>query len=54
LLYWVYVGTLERIFMLCPVLGAAVGYLVDGVTGAVSGFLIPVGPFIVAWLFGTR
>ena len=39
-------------FMLGPLLGAAAGYLVDGVAGATSGFLIPMGPAVVAWLFG--
>ncbi len=54
MLFLVVVDIVQRVFVLCPVLGAAVGYLVDGVTGAASGFLIPVGPLIVAWLFGTR
>jgi len=44
----------QKACMFCPVLGAAAGYLVDGVTGATSGFLIPMGPLIVMWLFGTR
>jgi hypothetical protein len=44
----------QKAFMFCPVLGAAAGYLVDGVTGATSGFLIPMGPLVVAWLFGER
>ncbi|MGH7412694.1 MAG: hypothetical protein ACREKJ_00640 [Candidatus Rokuibacteriota bacterium] len=44
----------RRGFMLFPVLGAAVGYLVDGLTGATSGFLIPMGPSVVVWLFGAR
>jgi len=39
-------------FMFGPLLGAAAGYVVDGVTGATSGFLIPMGPAVVAWLFG--
>ena len=39
-------------FMFGPLLGAAAGYLVDGMTGATSGFLIPMGPPVVAWLFG--
>ena len=30
-------------FMFGPLLGAAAGYLVDGVAGATSGFLIPMG-----------
>jgi len=41
-------------FMVGPLLGAAAGYLVDGATGATSGFVIPVGPLVVAWLFGGR
>jgi hypothetical protein len=44
----------RRAFMVCPVLGAAAGYLVDGVIGATAGFVIPIGPLIVLWLFGTR
>jgi len=39
-------------FMFGPLLGAAACYLVDGVTGATSGFLIPMGPAVVACLFG--
>jgi hypothetical protein len=35
-------------------LGAAAGYLLDGVTGATSGFVIPIGPLVVAWLVGGR
>jgi hypothetical protein len=38
--------------MVSPLLGGAAGYLVDGVTGATSGFLIPMGPAVVAWLSG--
>ena len=41
-------------FMVGPLLGAAAGYLVDGITGATSGFVIPIGPLVVAWLFGGR
>jgi len=37
-------------FMFGPLLGAAAGYLVDGVAGATSGFLIPMGPAVVVWL----
>ena len=40
--------------VLGPLLGAAVGYLVDGATGATSGFVIPIGPLVVAWLVGGR
>jgi hypothetical protein len=39
-------------FKFGPLLGAAAGYLVDGEAGATSGFLIPMGPAVVAWLFG--
>ena len=38
--------------VLGPLLGAAVGYLIDGITGATSGFVIPIGPLVVAWLVG--
>ena len=41
-------------FVLGPLLGAAAGYLVDGGTGATSGFVIPIGPLVVAWLVGGR
>jgi hypothetical protein len=41
-------------FMVGPLLGAAAGYLVDGVTGATSGFVIPMGPLVLVWLFGGR
>lgn len=34
--------------MLFPMVSAAAGYLLDGVTSAASG------PFILAWLLGTR
>ena len=40
--------------ILGPLLGAAAGYLIDGVTGATSGFVIPIGPLVVAWLVGDR
>jgi hypothetical protein len=39
-------------FMFGPLLGAVAGYLVDGVTGATLGFVISIGPLVVAWLFG--
>ena len=42
------------VFMFGPLLGAAAGYLVDGVTGATSGFMIPIGPLVVAWIVGGR
>ena len=38
--------------LVSPLLGAAAGYLVDGATGATSGFLTPMGPAVVAWLSG--
>jgi hypothetical protein len=38
-------------FMFGPLLGAAAGYLVGGITGATAGFVIPL---VVAWLFGGR
>ena len=38
--------------MVSPLLGAAAGYFVDGGTGATSGFVIPLGPLVVAWLVG--
>ena len=41
-------------FRVSPLLGAAAGYLVDGETGAASGFAIAMGPLVVAWLFGGR
>jgi hypothetical protein len=41
-------------FMVAPLLGAAAGYLVDGITGATSGFVVPIGPLVVAWLLGGR
>lgn len=45
---------MQLTFMFGPLLGAAAGYLVDGVTGATSGFVISIGPLVVAWLFGGR
>ena len=39
----------QLVFMLGPLLGAAAGYLLDGVTGA---RVIPAGPLVLAWLFG--
>jgi hypothetical protein len=41
-------------FMVSPLLGAAAGYLVGGITGATAGFVIPMGPLVVMWLFGGR
>ena len=37
-----------------PLLGTAASYLIEGVTGATSGFVIPIGPLVVAWLVGGR
>lgn len=37
-----------------PLLGAAAGYLVDGITRAPAGIMIPLGPLVVAWLVGGR
>jgi hypothetical protein len=45
---------LQLALLISPVLGAVCGYLVDGVTGATSGLVIPMGPLVVAWLFGER
>jgi len=48
-------SVMERALVLFPVVSAAAGYLLDGVTSAASGLLIPLaGPFILAWLLGTR
>lgn len=44
----------QLVLMLGPLLGTAAGYLVDGITGAASGFVIPIGPLVVAWLFAGR
>jgi len=46
------VGILQRTVVFPP--GAAVGYLVDGATGAASGLLIPAEPLLIVWIFGTR
>ncbi len=43
-----------RTLSFAPLLGAAAGYVIDGLTGATAGFVIPTGPLIVMWLFGTR
>ena len=48
------VAIMEKLLAFSPLLGAAAGYPVDGVTGATTGFVIPTGPLIVMWLFGTR
>ena len=45
---------MQLAILLGPLLGAAAGYLVDGATGAMSGFVIPIGPLVVAWLVGGR
>ena len=41
-------------FMFGPLLGAAAGYLVGGITGATAGFVIPMQPLVMAWLFEGR
>jgi hypothetical protein len=43
----------QKVLIFFPLLGAAAGYLIDGVTGATTGFVIPTGPVIVMWLFAT-
>jgi len=48
------VGILQRTVVCSPVLGAAVGYLIDVATAAASGFLIPAEPLLIAWIVGTR
>ena len=40
--------------ILGPLLVVAAGYLIEGVSGATSGFVIPIGPLVVAWLVGGR
>ena len=42
------------IMQLAMTRSAAAGYLIEGVTGATSGFVIPIGPLQVAWLVGGR
>jgi hypothetical protein len=54
LLCWDVMDIVHLAIMLAPLLGAAAGYLIDGVTGATSGFVIPIGPLVVAWLAGGR
>ena len=54
MLCWDVMDIVQLAFMLGPLLGAAAGYLVDGVPGATSGFVIPIGPLVVAWLVGGR
>ena len=44
----------ELVVLLGPLFGATAGYLVEGVTGATSGFVISIGPLVLAWLFGGR
>jgi hypothetical protein len=46
------VEIVNLILLLGPVLGAAAGYFADGAVGAMSGIAIPIGPLILAWLFG--
>ena len=48
------VDIVQKALAFSPLLGAAAGYLVDGVAGAMPGFLIPMGLLVVVWLFGTR
>jgi hypothetical protein len=38
-------------FMAFPILGALAGYALDGLSGATSGFVVPLGPLIMVWLF---
>ena len=38
--------------ILVPLPGAAAGYLIEGVNGATSVFVIPIGLLVVAWLVG--
>lgn len=45
-------GIAHLAVMVSLLLGAGAGYLVDGLTGATSGFLIPMGPAVAAWLSG--
>lgn len=47
-------SVMERAVVLFPLLSAATGYLLDGLVGAASGLLIPLGPLLMAWLFYTR
>ncbi len=44
----------QLVLMVGPLLGATAGYLIDGISGATSGFVIPMGPLVVAWLLGDR
>ena len=46
--------TLQLVLMFSPLVGAAAGYVADGVTGAMSGFVVPMGPLVLMWLFGGR
>ena len=40
--------------ILGPLLGATASYLIEGVIGATSGFVIPIVLLVVAWLVGGR
>lgn len=51
---WGVMAIVYLAFMFGPLLGTAAGYLVGGITGATAGFVIPMGPLVVAWLFGGR
>jgi hypothetical protein len=42
----------HRALLVSPLLGAAAGYLVGGITGATAGFVIPMRPLVVMGLFG--
>jgi hypothetical protein len=44
----------HRALLVSPLLGAAAGYLVGGITGATAGFVIPMRPLVVMGLFGGR
>jgi hypothetical protein len=40
----------RALVMLLPLVGAVAGYLIDGAVGATSGFVIPLGPLLMAWI----
>lgn len=37
-----------------PLLWAAAGHLLGGIMGVTAGFVIPLRPLVVAWLFRDR